>query len=126
MSKTVLFQTIQFSIITQFQCQKQFNFKEFSLSLSTLFSFIRLIDRTLSVANTSGQSGHGSEGNEGILHLSHYPKLQQYWNLTISLCSVISRKLIGRGAVLAHCRETVDIFYCPCKLIKTGHGGIKI
>ena len=29
--KTVLFQTIQFSIIRQFKCQKQFCFKQFSL-----------------------------------------------------------------------------------------------
>ena len=28
---TVLFQAIQFSIITQFQCQKQFYFKQFNL-----------------------------------------------------------------------------------------------
>ena len=30
--KTVLLQTIQFSISTQFQCQKQFYFKQFSLA----------------------------------------------------------------------------------------------
>ena len=30
--KTVLFRTILFSISTQFQCQKQFNFKQFSLA----------------------------------------------------------------------------------------------
>ena len=47
MSKTVLFQTIQFSISTQ-------------------FSSIWPIDRTLSGATTPGQSGHGSDGNEGI------------------------------------------------------------
>ena len=31
-SQTVLIQTIQFSISTQFICQKQFNFKQFSLA----------------------------------------------------------------------------------------------
>ena len=46
MSKAVLFQTIQFST-------------------STLFSSIRLIDRNLSDATTSGQSGTGSDGNKG-------------------------------------------------------------
>ena len=46
MSKTVLFQAIQFSI-------------------STLFSSIRLIDRTVSVATTPGQSGARSDGNKG-------------------------------------------------------------
>ena len=50
MSKIVLFQTIQFSI-------------------STLFSSIRPIDRTLSGSTTLGQSGPGSDGNEGVLHI---------------------------------------------------------
>ena len=44
--KTVLFQTIQFCISTQ-------------------FSFIWPIDRTLST--TSGQSGAGNDGNEGVV-----------------------------------------------------------
>ena len=46
--KTVLFQTIQFSISTQ-------------------FSSIRPIDRTLSGATTSGESGPGSDGNKEVL-----------------------------------------------------------
>ena len=57
---------------------KQFCFKEFSLawiyslnaktmpSQPTQFSSIRPIDRTLSDATTSGQSGPGSYGNEGV------------------------------------------------------------
>ena len=48
MSKTVLFQTIQFSISTQ-------------------FSSIWPIDRTLSSATTPGQSGPQSDSNEGVL-----------------------------------------------------------
>ena len=48
MSKTFLFQTIQFSI-------------------STLFSSIQPIDRILSGTTTLSQSGHGSDGNKGIL-----------------------------------------------------------
>ena len=47
----VLFQTIQFSISTQ-------------------FSSIRPIDRTLSGATTPGQNGAGSVGNEGVLYIS--------------------------------------------------------
>ena len=47
MLKTVLFQTIQFSI-------------------STLFSSIWPIDRTLSGATNPGQSGSGSDANEGV------------------------------------------------------------
>ena len=32
--KTSLFQTVQFSISTQFRCEKQFNFKPFGVSFS--------------------------------------------------------------------------------------------
>ena len=48
MSKTVLFLTLQFSISTQ-------------------FSFIWPIDRTLSGATTAAQSKPGVNGNEGVL-----------------------------------------------------------
>ena len=50
--KTVLFQVIQFSISTQ-------------------FSSIWPIDRTLSGAATAGQSGAGSKGNEEVFHIPH-------------------------------------------------------
>ena len=50
MSKIVLFQAVQFSISTQ-------------------FSSISPIDRTLSAANRAGQSGTGSDGNEGVLRI---------------------------------------------------------
>ena len=48
--KTVLFQTIQFSI-------------------SMSFSSILCIDRTLSGATTLSQSGPGSNSSEGVLHI---------------------------------------------------------
>ena len=51
MSKIVLFQTIQ-------------------LSISTQFSSMWPIDKTLSGATTLGQSGPGSDGNEGVLRIS--------------------------------------------------------
>ena len=50
MSKTVLFQAIQFSI-------------------NTHFSSIWLLTRTLSGATTPGQSRPGSDGNEGVLSI---------------------------------------------------------
>ena len=50
MIKTVLFQTIQFSI-------------------STDFSSILSIDRNLSGASTRDQNGPGSDGNKGVLHI---------------------------------------------------------
>ena len=65
--KKILFQTIQFSI-------------------STHFSSIWPIDRTLSDATTSGQSGPGAEA---IKDTPHYPKPEYYWNLTIRLFSAI-------------------------------------
>ena len=49
-NKTVLFQTIQFSISTQ-------------------FSSVWLMDRILSCAATPGQSEPGSDGNEGVLYI---------------------------------------------------------
>ena len=50
MSQTSLFQAIQFNTSTQ-------------------FISIWLIDRTLSGATTPGQSGPGSDGNEGAIHI---------------------------------------------------------
>ena len=47
-----------------------------------------------------GQSGSGSNGNEG--------------SLTIRLFSIISRTLIG--VVLPLCRDTVGVFYGPSRL----------
>ena len=56
MSKTVLFQTIRFSI-------------------STEFSSIWPIDKTLSCATTPGQSGPGSDGNEGALLITQSSRI---------------------------------------------------
>ena len=50
MSKTVLFQTVQFRISTQ-------------------FSSIWPLDITLSGATNPGRSGPGSDGNEGVLSI---------------------------------------------------------
>ena len=58
MSKTVLFQTIQFSI-------------------STLFSSIWPIDRTQSGATTPGQSWSGSDVNKGVLHIPQSSSLSE-------------------------------------------------
>ena len=84
MSKIVPFQTIQFSISMKFKCKytlwlsKTFLLQaiQFSqavliqtilFSINTQFSSIWAIDRTLSGAITLGQSGPGSNGNEGVL-----------------------------------------------------------
>ena len=72
--KTVLFQTTQFSISTQ-------------------FSSVWPMDRTLSGATSLGQSGPVSQ------------------SLTISLFSVISRTLVG--GVLPLCWDAIGIFCRP-------------
>ena len=56
--KTVLFQTIQFSICTQ-------------------FSSIWAIARILSGATSLGQSGPGSDGIEGVLHIPLSPSITE-------------------------------------------------
>ena len=66
MLKTVLFQAIQCCI-------------------STLFSSNWPIDRTLSCANTLGQSGPGSDANKGVLHI---PQSFSITGTTLSDCLV--------------------------------------
>ena len=78
--KTVLFQTIWFSISTQ-------------------FSSIWLIDMTLSSTTTPGQSRPGNDGNKGVLPFSQS---------SIRLFSVISRTLVGE--ILSLCRDAVGVF----------------
>ena len=53
-----------------------------------------LIDRALSGASTTSQSGPVSDDNEG--YTPHYPKLRHHWKLTIILFIVISRALVVR------------------------------
>ena len=77
MSKTVLFQTSQFS-------------------LSTQFSSIWPIERTLSGAITPGQRGPGSNGNDDILCI---PQSSSITGTSPSDCLVSSRTL-GRGGGL--------------------------
>ena len=67
--RTVLYQTIQFSISIQVQCQKTVLFQTIQFSISTQFSSVWPIDRTLSGATTLGQSGPRSDVNEGVLHI---------------------------------------------------------
>ena len=99
--KTILFQTIQFSVSTAsmsktvpFQTRIVL-FRAVQFSTSTQFSSIWPIDRTLSSATTAGQSGPGSDGNEEVLRI---PQSEHYWNLTIRLFSVIYRTFM-RGVL---------------------------
>ena len=72
-SQTVLFQSVQFSIrivfvYTQLDVKTAL-FQAIQFNISTLFSSIWAIDKTLSGTTTPGQSGTGSDGNEGVLHI---------------------------------------------------------
>ena len=75
-------------------------------------SSIWSLNKTLSGATTRGQSGHGSDGNEGVLCI---PKSScNYWSLVIRSFSLISRTLIVR--VLPLCRDIVGVFCSPSQL----------
>ena len=56
----------------QFKCKYGLIVKNISIlsySVYSTFSSIQPIDRALSGATTPGQSGPGSNGNEGVLHI---------------------------------------------------------
>ena len=88
MSKTVLFQTIQFSISTQ-------------------FSSIWPIDITVSGSTTMGQSGHGSDGNEEVLCISLSSSITGT-SPSDCLVSYLGHSLRGGGLTL--CKEAVSVF----------------
>ena len=92
--QTGLFQTIQFTMSTQ-------------------FSLIWPIDRTLTGATSPGQIRSGSDGRKGVLYI--FPKLQYCWSLTISLFSIIS-KTLDQGGGLFLCRDAVGVFCSPSQL----------
>ena len=88
MLKTVLFQIIQFSISTQ-------------------FSSIWYIDRTLSGATTPSQSGPWSDGNNGVLHI---PQSSSITEAPPSDCLVWYPEH-SLGVVLPFSRDAVGVFY---------------
>ena len=94
MSKTVLFQTIQFSISTQ-------------------FSSIWPIDRTLSGATTSGQSGLGSDAEKAVLCI---PQSSSITGTSPSDYLVSYPGHMLWGQVLLLCKDVVGIFSSPSRL----------
>ena len=82
-------------------------------SISTHSSSIWSIDRTLSNATTPGQSGPGSNSNEGVVHI---PQSPSFTGISPLNCFV-SYTGYSLG-VLSHCREAVDLFYSPSRLGK--------
>ena len=97
--KTVLFQVVQFSMIAH-------------------FTSIWLIDRTLSGATTTGQSGPGSDSNEGVRHISQSSTIT---GISPSDCfvSYIRHSLAG---VLPLFRGAVSVFYSPSRQGKSNFG----
>ena len=109
--KNVLFQTIQFRIIT-ISMSKTVLFQRIQFSISTLFSYIWPIDRTLSDATTPGQSGPGSDGNEGMLHILHSSSITG----TITSDCLVSYPEHSLEVVLPLCRGIFSIFYSSSRL----------
>ena len=64
---------------------KTVQFPAIRFCISTQFSFIWLIHSTLSGSTTSGQSGHGSDGKEGVLRI---PESSNITGTTPSDCLV--------------------------------------
>ena len=95
MSKTVLFQTIQFSISTV-SMSKTVLFQTIQFSINTLFSSIWPIDRTLSGATIPRQSEPLSNGNEGVLCI---PQSSSITRLSPSDCfALYAGHSLGRGS----------------------------
>ena len=93
--KTDLFQAIQFSISTQ-------------------FSSIWPIDRTLSGATTPGQSGPGSDGNEGVHHIPQRSSIIRT-SPPNCLVSYQGTRFVG-GVILPLSRGAVGVFYSHSRL----------
>ena len=72
-------------------------------------SLIQPIDRTLSGATTPGQSGPGSNGNEGILQI---PQNSTTGILPLD-CLVSYPGYLLKVRVLPLCREAISVFYSP-------------
>ena len=86
------------------------------MRISTQFSSIWSIDRTLSGATIPSQSGPGSNGNEGVLSILQSPNITGT-SPSDRLVSYPGQLLGGKG-VLPLCREAVGVFYSLNRLGK--------
>ena len=73
-------------------------------------TFIWPIDRTLSGATTSSQSGPGSDSNEGVLYI---PQSSSITGTTLSDCLMSYEGHSLRGGVLPLCKDAIGVFYSP-------------
>ena len=131
-SRQIHFYTIisSISMSTQFNCKRKLLFQaiqfiqtvliqlnHFSKSTDFVYTKINVkpIDRALSGATIPGQSGPGSNGNEGVPPYS--PKLSiTGTSPTDCLVSYTGHSLVG--GVLPFCRGAVCVFYSPRRLSK--------
>ena len=102
--KTGLFQTIQFSISSQ-------------------FSSIWPIDRTVLNASTSSQNGPGSNGNDWVHQISQSSSITR---TSPSDCLVSYQGYSLGWGVLPLGREGIVIFYISSRLAKNKHSETKI
>ena len=104
MSKTVLFQTVQFSISTHFS-------PTWSIDRKPIRCYHFMPQWTWEKWQRRGTP--------------HSPKFQYNWNLTIRLFSIISRTLVG--GVLPLCREAVSLlFYDSSRLGKDRWSDVRV
>ena len=75
------------------------------------------MDRALSGATTPGQSGPGSDGNEGVLRI---PQSSNTAGTSPSDCLVSYPGYSLGGGGLPLCSEAVGVFYSPSQLGKFG------
>ena len=84
-------------------------------------SSIWLIDGTLSSVTTPSQSGRGSNGNDGILHVPQSSRIEA----SSSDCVVsYPGHSLGVG-VLPLCRDAVSVFYSPIRLTYINSGAAR-
>ena len=118
-SQTVLIQTIQLSINTQFTVLFQ------AVQFSIKFSSIWPIDRILSGALTPGQSGLYSDDNEGVLRI---PQSSSGTATSPSDCLVLyseqsATSVLGMTPTeYTDCISAVGVFYSPSQLGKRQRG----
>ena len=88
-------------------------------TLNMQFTSIWPVDRTLSAATIQGQSGPGSDSNEGLLGI---PQCTSNAGTSPSNC-LVSYPAHSLSGVLSLCREVVSVFYSPSRLGKDGRSG---
>ena len=121
MSKTVLFQIIQFSISTQFKCMyslivKTFLFRAIQFnqtiqySISMLFALFNLLIGPLSGATTPGQRGPGRNSKKGVFRIPQSSSIAGTSPSHFVSCPGLSL------VCLTPREKTVGVFYSPSQL----------